>query len=309
VESVFGLRKMARGRVGWAILALLSLALFLVPGACAETPQTGSGVVTTIFPLADFVTNVAGEGTKVMTLLPPGASPHTYDLTPKQVREAVTARLMVVNGAGLDFWMEDEIRSAAGESLLVVDTSAGPAIENLLIWDARHETANPHIWLDPVLAEKQVQAIAEALIMVDPDNRDSYIERAAAYLDELKALDQEIANTVKDFSIRQFISLHPAWTYFAQRYGLVEAAVIEESPGQEPSPAYVAEVVDLARELGIKVIFAEPELPTIYAESIARESGAEVILLDPIGGPDLEGRGSYVDLMRYNLNLMREAML
>jgi zinc transport system substrate-binding protein len=276
-------------------IAVLLLALLVVLGGVACAPRASTGklkVVATIFPLADFVKNVAGDKAEVITLLPAGASPHTWEPLPEQVQSVAEAQLFFINGAG------------------VVDTSMMASMEGALLTGEGDEQGgvNPHIWLDPVLAQKQVEAIAAALVMVDPANRDVYIANAAAYVAELKLLDQEIRGVTQDFSIREFITFHPSWTYFARRYGLVEAAVIEESPGQEPSPAYIQQVVDLARGLKVKAIFAEPQFSSKAAETIAAESGAEVLFLDPIGGADLPGRDSYINLMRYNVDQMKQAM-
>ena len=293
-------------------IAVLLLALLVVLGAVACAPRASTGklkVVATIFPLADFVKNVAGDKVEVITLLPPGADPHTWEPLPEQVKTIAEARLLVINGAGLEFWAEKVVKAAASPDLVVVDTSAIPAMEGALLTGDEHEGGvNPHVWADPLLAQKQVEAIAEALIMVDPANKDAYIANAAAYVAELKSLDEEIRNTTQLFSIRDFITIHPSWTYFARRYGLVEAAVIEESPGGEPSAAYIQQVVDLARELKVKAIFAEPQFSSKAAATIAAESGSQVLFLDAIGGADLPGRDSYINLMRYNVDQMKQAM-
>lgn len=307
---IFRLR--AAGRV--ALLLLVSLALLFNSLACDNTPSEGTRVVVTIYPLADFVSEVAGDKVEVITLLPPGASPHTYELTTGQVAEATRAKLLIVNGAGLDFWVEEKIRIAAGTDLLVLDTSLSAALEGLLIKEGDtdeghdHGGVNPHIWLNPVLAQKQVQAIAQALTMIDPDNRDFYLERAENYVEKLKGLDEEIETIVQTFEPPEFVSLHPAWTYFARRYGLTEAAVIQKSPGQEPSTSWTRQVIDLIDEHGIRAIFAEPQSTSEAADTVAAETGAEVIVLDPIGGPDITDRDSYINLMRYNVRLMQEAM-
>ncbi len=296
--------------------ALCALAALLGGPACG--PETHSGkpvVVATIFPLADFVRNVAGDRVDVITLLPAGASPHIYEPTPGDMKAVAGAMLLVVNGAGLDFWVED-LRSAVGDGLPVLDTSVALAEEGLLLSGHEHDHEgegaggglNPHYWLDPALAQREVEDIAAALAAADPDHREAYVANAAAYLDELRSLDEEIARETQSFSRREFITFHPAWTYFAGRYGLVEAAVIEEAPGKEPSVEYIMSVVDVARSHDVKAIFAEPQFSTKAAESIADECEAQVLLLDPLGGPGLEGRDSYLGLMRYNVDQMAGAM-
>jgi zinc transport system substrate-binding protein len=299
-------------RLSIVVRLVLPLAVLAALVGCAACePQKSGGkltVVTTIFPLADFVKNVAGDKVDVVTLLRPGDSPHTYEPSSRDMKAIARATLLVVNGAGLDFWVE-KLKSAASDNLVELDTSAILEKEGLLLSGDEHDGGvNPHYWLDPVLAEKQVEAIASALEAVDPDNKDFYSENAAGYLGELKSLDEEIENATQSFSSREFVTFHPAWTYFARRYGLVEAAVIEEAPGKEPSPEYIMHVVDVAKELKVKAIFAEPQFSTKAADAIAGDSGAIVLLLDPIGGIGLEGRDSYIALMRYNVGQMGEAM-
>lgn len=291
------------------VLALVVLAGLLGGMACKQEESGGKlTVVATIFPLADFVKNVAGDKFEVVTLLRPGDSPHTYEPSSRDMKAVARAALLVVNGAGLDFWVE-RLKSAASDNMVELDTSAILEKEGLLLSGGEHEGGvNPHYWLDPVLAQKQVEAIASALVAVDPENKDFYLANAADYIAQLKSLDAEIRVTTDGFSSREFITFHPAWTYFAKRYGLVEAAVIEEAPGKEPSPEYIMHVVDVAKSLKVKAIFAEPQFNSRAAEAIAGDSGAIVLLLDPIGGPGLAGRDSYVALMRYDVGQMGEAM-
>ncbi len=307
----------ARFGNAWRVVALAVVLLSLF-GSLACTQETNDGeikVVATILPLADFVKNVGGDKVQVIPLLPAGASPHAYDLKVGEVKNVAEAKLFVMNGLGLDSWIADEVKAAASPDLVVVDTSIFVAIEGLLLTgdeqdhghEESHNGVNPHIWLDPVLAQKQVEAIAQGLIMVDPANSGAYIANAAAYIDKLQSLDKEIRASTDNFSQREFIAFHPAWTYFASRYGLIEAAVIEESPGQD-SPAHTKKVIDVARELNIKAIFAEPQFNPERAEGIAAEIGGEVLFLDPIGDADLEGRDSYIGLMRYNVEQMTLAM-
>jgi zinc transport system substrate-binding protein len=290
-------------------LALLVLAVVL--GGVACEPQKSSGkltVVTTIYPLADFVKNVAGDKVEVVTLLRPGDSPHTYEPSSRDMKAIGRATLLVFNGAGLDFWVE-KLKSAASDNMVELDTSAILAKEGLLLsGDEDEGGVNPHYWLDPVLAQKQVEAIASALVAVDPDNKDFYLDNADSYVGELKSLDEEIKNETGSFSSREFITFHPAWTYLAKRYDLVEAAVIEEAPGKEPTIEELGRIIDLVKYLKVKAIFAEPQFSTKAADSIAADSGAVVLLLDPIGGPGLAGRDSYIALMRYNVGQMGEAM-
>ena len=298
------------------LVVVLLLALLGTVGCKPSASGDKLKVVATIFPLADFVKNVAGDKAEVVALLQPGDSPHTYEPSPDDMKSVAEASLLVINGAGLDFWVE-KVKSAASPDLMVVDTSIIPAMEGALLSGDEHESedtahggVNPHFWLDPVLAQKQVEAIAAALVMVDPENKGFYLANAAKYIGELKSLDREIREETDGFSTRSFITFHPAWTYFASRYGLTEAAVIEEAPGKAPTIDDIKRIVDVVRDLKVRAIFAEPQFNPAAAQRIAEDSGGDVrvLFLDPIGGADLPGRDSYIALMRYNVGQMGEAM-
>lgn len=272
-------------------ILVLALGLFLLgPIGMGESfPEAEFPVAASIPPLGDFAREVGGEHVWVEVLVPPGASPHTYELTPAQMQFLSRARLLVVVGLGLEYWLPDVVAAVQNPDLEVVVTAQG--IELL--------DENPHVWLDPLNAIIQVGHIRDALIRVDPGHRLDYEMNAARFIGELAELDAEIRDRVSSWSGRAFIAQHPAWVYFAQRYGLVQAAVIEAIPGREPSPAEIARIIETARREGIRALFAEPQLPPRALEVIAAELGLRVVTLDPLGGAP--GRESYLELMRYNL--------
>ena len=284
---------------------LMSLAVAACAGGAGPSPTAGGRllVAASIAPLADFARQVGGDHVQVITLVPPGASPHTYELTPSQVQQVARARLLVLNGVGLEYWADKLIEGADNPNLIVVDTSQGIEV---LAGAAGEHGGNPHLWLDPENAIVQVNHIRDALVQADPAHADDYRANAERYIGELRALDREIASEVATWSSRQFIAFHPAWVYFARRYGLVQAAVIEESPGREPSPANVARIVKTAKRIGAKAIFAEPQFSPKAAQVIAEESGAQVLFLDPLGS-NLDNP-SYLSLMRYNVAQMAKAL-
>lgn len=362
------------GLIVGVILIVIGLGFILmgsyVPSLPTAVPPTKIKVVASIFPLADFVRNVGGDKVEVITLLPTGASPHTYEPTPGQVKEIAKAKVFVKNGLGLEFWAEKIVKAAGNSDLIVVDTSQGIALvrgdlnQRLVkrgilpdgtVWeiidggtrvnidgvtyciltlevtegrcsggacklwsevkqqiesskDDHEHGVNPHIWLDPILAQQQVKTIAQALIQADPANNDFYERNMGQYLAELEDLDRKIREITSTFSRREFICFHPAWTYFAQRYGLVEAAVIEVAPGKEASPTHIRKIVDTAKKLRVRTIFAEPQFNPKAAQRIAEEVSAKVLFLDPLGGPELKDRNSYWKLMIYNLEQLNQAM-
>ncbi len=271
-------------------------------------------IVATIFPVADWVRNVAGDRASVTVLLPPGASPHTFDPKPSRIREISRARVFFQIGAGLELWAGRVVQAAGNRRLEVVRLADG--MDLLCSGDEDHcmndpedpDHANPHVWLDPLYAEKMVRRIAEVLSGIDPAGADSYHANADAYVGQLRSLDTDIRETVAAFAVKKYVAFHPAWAYFSKRYGLEPVGIIEESPGKEATPAHLEKIVSAVREYGIPAVFAEFQLNPKAAEVIARETGARVAFLDPLGGKGLKGRDSYLALMRYNVREMEKVL-
>jgi zinc transport system substrate-binding protein len=262
--------------------------LLIVPLFCGcvsqdESPSGKVNVVTTIAPLGDFVTAVGGDRVEVTVLVPPGAEPHTYEPAPSQMKDVAKADLYVMNGAGLEFWMDKVL--GINEEMLIVDSSQGIEFIN--------ETggeADPHIWVSLRNAAVQVDNICSGLIQVDPENRDYYIKNRDEYLQKLNVLDGELNQTFAPKADKTFIVYHPAWTYFARDYGLDQVPLLENE--KEPGPKYLASIIDLARKNNITTVFVEPQYNPKSAEVIAREMKANIEVLDPLGQ-------NYLENMRY----------
>lgn len=290
------------------ICIALSFLLAIIP----QVVQASGGklkVAASIAPLADFARHVGGDKVSIILLLPPGASPHTYEPTPRTIQEIATAKIFIKVGSGFESWA-DRLVAAANPDIITVDCSKGI---DLLTLDGNygHTHANahnidPHIWLDPDICITIVEKIRDAFSVTDPSNAFLYEENAGSYVRELRALDKEIGEAVAKFRTKKFIAFHPAWNYFARRYGLEVIGVIEEGPGKEPTPKHLGNLLDKLKQQDTRVVFAEPQFSPRTAEAIAREAGGKVITLDPVGGQ--EGRRTYIETMKYNLSKMKEAM-
>ena len=270
-------------------------------------------IVVSIHPLSDLVKNVGKDKIIVRTLLPPAASPHTFEPTPKQMVELYDSQAFIKAGAGLEFWAERVVQAVSNKKLLTVDLSQDmPLIRDMANHEHKHIHAkgigDPHFWLDPVLAKKIVDRIAYTLTKIDPANKKFYTANADTYKKELSILDQEIAQTTSRFKTKGYVTFHPAWNYFSKRYGLNVIGVIEESPGREPSPGNVAKIINELKRTHSRVVFAEPQFNPKIAEAIAKEAGAKVLFLDPIGAYNAPDRDTYIKLMRYNVSQMERAM-
>jgi len=312
----------------------------IISGCSADSRETfidepGLKVVTTIYPVQDIIENLGGDLITTDHILPAGASPHTYEPTVEQARLISDADLFVYIGAGLDEWAVS-MAQTAGTSLVLIDLSAEVNLleaasnhlhesdedtdhectdeyegEEGILNDCEHEhgPVDPHFWLDPLLIRDHVSpAITSALIELAPENRTAFEQYLVDYQGELGQLHEDIELGLSSITDNKFISFHSAWRYFAERYNLKEVAVIAYFPGQEPSAGWLAGLVGLIETEGINAIFAEPQFPTALADRIAEESGVDVLLLDPIGSDNVEGKDNYISLMRYNLEIMIEGL-
>jgi len=278
-------------------------------------------VIASIYPVADMVRQVGGAHVDVTFLLPPGASPHTFEPKPSTVKKFSSSRIFFMIGAGLEFWSQKFIR-IAGPELMTVVLSEGVSLIHTIehyddiehphdkadVSDQEFKVGNPHIWLDPAIAKLMVNKITAALSEIDDEHFTYYKQRAEMYLHELDSLDRQISTTIESFSINKYVAFHASWIYFARRYGLEPVGVIEAAPGRNPTPMQIKTIVGLIRRHQIRVVFAEPQLNPKVAEVIAKEADVKMLILDPMGGPELQGRDSYIGLMKYNLNVFQEAM-
>ena len=301
---------------GFCSVFFLIIQLHSTPSLAEKVP-----VIASIFPVADMVQQVGGDYVDVTFVLPAGASPHTFEPKPSLVRTFSSARIFFMIGAGLEFWADKFVKLAGSELMTVVLSQGVDLIETTEHnhENHRHEkdttvsentrmVANPHIWLDPVIAKSMVNKITNALCEVDHQHLTYYRQRGQDYLKELDKLNRRIETTVASFKIKKYVSFHASWDYFARRYGLESVGVIEAAPGRNPTPIQIKNIVAMIEKSHIRAIFAEPQLNARAAEIIAREADVGVLLLDPMGSPKQKYGNTYMDLMKHNLNMFKEAM-
>jgi zinc transport system substrate-binding protein len=307
--------------------------------AAVRSPDGRPRIVATIAPLADIARRVAGGTWEVVTLVPPGASPHTWEPSPRDAEIFSKARVFFEVGLGYEAWLSKIVER--GGNAVIVDGSAGldpirgngrethispggsvgqdaPSVEPKV--DAGGKPvdggpgartgggANPHWWLDPIAMKSAALRLGEVLAVRDPGRADDYRGRAAHVAADLDGLDAELRARISQFPSKKIVTFHAAWDYMARRYGITILASIEESPGREPGPQFIAEIVRLVRENDLRALFAEPQFPAKAAEAIAGECDVKVLVLDPLGGEGVPGRGDYLSLMRYNVGVMERAL-
>jgi zinc transport system substrate-binding protein len=261
----------------WLVLLLIVLALIAVPlvfaTSCGVNNQETQllGVVVTIPVQADFVRNVGGDKVDVTAMVPPGASPHTYEPTPGQMVKVSKAKVYVEVGSGVEFeleWMDKILEQ--NPRLTVIDCSIGVSIID----------EDPHIWNSPLNAKIMVENIYDGLVRVDPENQSYYFNNMTEYLDDLDELDSYIHERLDGFSNRYFLIYHPAFGYLAAEYDLVQIPV--EHGGKTPTPKVIQDSVEQAEKHNLQYVFVAPQFSIENAETIAREIGGKIAYLDPL---------------------------
>ncbi|VUT27510.1 MAG: high-affinity zinc transporter periplasmic component [Candidatus Syntrophoarchaeum sp. GoM_oil] len=257
----------------WILLLIGIVLVSLVSGCITEESVYDAriGVVVTIPPQEEFVKAVGGDYVDITVMVPPGASPHTYEPTPGQLKNLGEADIYFKVGSGVEFENAQMNKIVAmNPEMLVVDGSKGITT----IGD------DPHIWNSPVNARKMVENFCTGLIQVDHSNADNYTANKDGYLRELDDLDGYIHERLDGFTNRVFMIYHPAFGYFADEYNLTQIAIAHK--GKEPTLQVMQSCIDNADKYNLSYVYVAPQFATQNAETIAHEIGGETVFIDPL---------------------------
>ena len=295
--------------------------------SAGDTPATGSepadpvlAVAAAFYPIELAVQRIGGDRVTVTTLTQPGADPHDAELTPRQVGELGSSDLVVYLSA-FQPAIDDAVDSVAGEGAMDVAEHA-----NLTLTAVDHgheeegddhaddegdehgdEATDPHFWLDPNRYASVAEAIADRLAELDPEGAQEYETRGKEFANELAVLDEEFSTGLATCTHRDLVTGHAAFGYLADRYDLHQEGISGLSPENEPSAAQIRDLVEHVRETGVTTVYAETLVSPALAETIAREAGVQVAVLDPIEGiTDTSAGNDYFEIMRSNLQTLRE---
>ncbi len=302
-----------RGKQASSTLALIVMLLGVIftascGGSESDDDNGRIGILVTIAPQAEFVERVGGNRVDVTTMVPEGASPHTYEITPSQMKKVADARLYVAVGSGVDFelaWMDTILDQ--NKKLTVIDCSKGLTLIEMnsendqdeevheITEGHSHQGADPHIWMSVPNAQIMVRNICEGLIEVDEVNRTYYEQNRDTYLDELAQLDVDIREMLSKVTNRVFMVYHPSFGYFAHEYDLTMLSI--EKEGKEPTAKRLEQVIDQAKEYEITTVFASPQISQESAKLVADQIGGRVVIIDPLAE-------NYIENLRYLLNEM-----
>jgi zinc transport system substrate-binding protein len=271
------------------IPCIAAIALFLC-SVCAQkhTIEDRISVVTSIVPLAEFIEQVGTDRVIVTVMVPPGASPHSYEPTPGQLVHVSKAHAYVKLGTNIEFemaWLDRLLET--NRSITVIDASTGIT---LISGEHEHNHANehsndtkhdPHIWLSPKNAEQMVSNICTGLIAIDSAYRNHYTKNRDKYISLLDSLDRYIRKILMTY--------HPSWSYFSREYNIEQIPV--EIQGKEPTARIMQQLIARAKKDNIQVIFASPQFNTKSVEAIAHEIQGKVVLIDPLDKNYIENLG------------------
>jgi zinc transport system substrate-binding protein len=252
-------------------------------------------IAVTILPLADIAKQIAGEESEIITLLPPGANPHAFELTIQTVKELSDVQIAFAIGHGLDDWVQKALQAGSHARVVIVDA-------NIELVGSHHP--NPHYWLSAKNAKIMAQNMERTLSALNPEEAFAYQERLKRFWVQLDEVDQRVRQLFSDLPHREIVTFHESWPYFASDYDLVILGSVESCQDQGPTPRKLAHLSDLAHNRGIKVLFSEPTASKSMAQSVAQDLNLTLYQLDPMGRPEQ----SFSDLILENAHTISEAL-
>ena len=313
----------------WALSLVGATALLAGCGAAGSTTENTESdklqVVTTFYPMYDFTKQVAQDDAEVSMLLEAGMEVHSFEPSSQMIAEIQDADVFIYNSPEMETWVPDVLASIDTSDMVVI--CASDAI-TLLEYEGEahahdHEseeeganaghshTVDPHVWLDPVLAQTEVSTIAEGLAEADPDNAEDYLENAGIYNGKLNELDEAYRAAFEGTENRTFVTQHAAFAYLAARYDLNQISVTGLNAEVEPSAAALATLSDYVKANNISHIYFENNASSQTAETLAKEVGVELAVLSPLEGiteEDQKKGSDYISVMLDNLEALKKSI-
>ncbi|MGI8134542.1 metal ABC transporter solute-binding protein, Zn/Mn family [Enterococcus lactis] len=297
----------------------------LLFAACGNTNKEADKkedltIVTTFYPIYDFTKEIVGDEGNVKLLIPAGTEPHDFEPSAKERAEISDADVFVYNSSDMEFFVDSLKDSVDSKQTLMIEAAKG--IDRLESQEAdEHEESeeghdhaheyDPHVWLDPVLAIKEVRTIAGELGEKYPDKKEIFTKNADAYIKKLEALDQKYSEELKNATNRTFVTQHAAFAYLANQYNLEQVAISGVSPDQEPTPSRLAELKEFVKKNNIKVIYFEENASSKVAETLSNETGVKLEVLNPLESltnEQIKAGKNYISVMEKNLEALKESI-
>lgn len=304
---------------GIVLFVIISIVALLNFGQKEKNDSHKIKVVTSFYPLYFFTEEIVRDRADVSNLIPSGAEPHGYEPTARDMTLIENSNLLVLNGGGLEGWGENiQINLNKDKTKIIV---AGEELTTKTMEEGEHEEhseeghhhdgIDPHIWLSPILAQQMVDKIEVGISEVDPNNSSYYKSNAEILKKKLSVLDEEFKKGLANCSDKNIITSHAAFAYLASAYGLNQIPIAGLSSEEEPSSKEMAEIVKFAKNNNVKYVFFESLISPKLSEIIAKEIGAQTLILNPIGGlteDEINSGKDYFTEMRNNLVNLKIAL-
>jgi ABC-type Zn uptake system ZnuABC Zn-binding protein ZnuA len=272
-------------------------------------------VVTSVAPITNVVQNIGGNKINLIGLVPEGVNSHTFQLVPSDAIKINDADLVIIDGLNLETDVEKVAQNAISKnpSIQLLKLGDNTITKDQWMFDfsfpKEKGNPNPHLWLNVEYAMKFANLTRDRLIEMDSSNSQYYIQNSNKYNNLLKQLDEGIKKSIETIPAenRKLLTYHDSWAYFAPRYGMTVIGVIQASDFSDPSPKYIADLIDQVRIENVPAIFASEVFPTNIVDQIAKEGN--VTIVETLSDDDLPGNPgdynhSYVGMMIENMKNM-----
>jgi zinc transport system substrate-binding protein len=288
---------------------IITATIYFMQNNSQETQDNRPVVATTIFPVYDIARNIIGDNAEVILLIPSGASPHSYSLTPKQIISIQQAQTLFAIGHGLDNSTVNQAAEVTDMLVINVDQkiqlhtySEQPEKNKLL--NTYTNIVDPHYWLTVPNAKQISTTIANQMLVIDPVNTKKYQQNLTIYLNKLDVLEEELQTLSEQITQPAYIAVHDSWSYFTKQYHLQLVGSYEPFEGKEPSLKDIQRLQQSINQHKITTFFTEPQKPISTATKLfENEFGLNIATLDPVGG--VEEDDSYIKLMRRNMQSIK----
>lgn len=306
--------------------SIIFISLFILLSSCSsqlvksteEEVNDKLEVYASVYPMYDFAKKIGKDRIKLRLMIPPGAEPHDWEPTAKLMAQMESADVFIYNGAKLEMWVDKVIGSLSNENMIVVETTKDVELRRFHENDENHHDKehnhghyDPHVWLDPIKAIEQAENIKNAFIKADKENEDFYERNYNELIEELKKLDKAFKEELNDRKTNYIVVAHGAFGYLSDRYGLKQINISGLTPQEEPSAAKIGRISEIVKKHKVKYIFFEPLTNPKLAEVIAKETGTQTAVLNPLGGlteEDINLGKDYISVMKENLEALKRAL-
>ncbi|RRR36301.1 zinc ABC transporter substrate-binding protein AdcA [Streptococcus suis] len=304
-------------KVGLLFLSVSALLL----GACGNSTASEDGklnIVTTFYPVYEFTKQVAGDEANVDLLVKAGTEVHGYEPSAKDIARIQEADAFVYENENMETWVHDVEKSLDTTKVNVISATEGMLL--LPGGEEEHEghdhseeghshAYDPHVWLSPERAITLVENIRDSLVAKYPEKKDAFETNAAAYIEKLDALDAKYSETLSAAKQKYFVTQHTAFAYLALDYGLKQVSITGVAADEDPTPSRLAELTEYINKYGIKYIYFEENASKSVAETLAKETGVQLDVLNPLESltdEDMKNGKDYISVMEDNLTALEK---